>query len=169
MHIPKYYGTLSKHFMIVSPEIRRRAQILRKKLISIFSVLLLTASVQAQFQGVPEPKYEIKIKKSVIIPMQDGTKLSTDIYFPEGYEGKLPTILIRTPYGKDESKLMIRVAGLFARQGYAVAYQDKRGRYESEGNYIPSIGDADGRAYNIEEGILRARYREGQDKEVWMK
>src|SRR5215510_11072752 len=27
----------------------------------------------------------------------------------------------------------------------------------------------DGKAYNIQEGILRARYREGYDKKVWMK
>ncbi len=99
--------------------------------------------IQAQFQGIPEPKHKIKTEKSIMIPMRDSTKLSTDIYFPVGFDGKLPTILIRTPYGKTESNLMINVAGLFAGQGYAVAFQDKRGRYESEGHYIPSFGDAD--------------------------
>ena len=28
--------------------------------------------------------------------------------------------------------------------------------------------DPDGRAYNLQDGLLRARYREGYDKQVWM-
>jgi len=96
--------------------------------------------------GVPEPKYEIRLQKSVMVPMRDGVRLSTDLYFPEGAPRPLPVILIRTPYNK---KLLrpgkpvgyyswkgsdVRVL-LFAGQGYAVAVQDLRGRYESEGTW----------------------------------
>ncbi|RLA02700.1 MAG: acylase [Gammaproteobacteria bacterium] len=114
----------------------------RISIISLFYILLTTGPIFAQFPGAPDPKYKVTIEKSVMVSMRDGKSLSTDIYFPEGYKGKLPTIMIRTPYGKTESDLMTSVAEMFASQGYAVAFQDKRGRFESEGDYIPSIGDA---------------------------
>ena len=48
----------------------------------------------------PEPRYEIRIERSMLVPMRDGVQLSTDIYFPEGVGDKLPVILIRTQYDK---------------------------------------------------------------------
>ena len=66
-----------------------------------------------------------------MIPMRDGTKLATDVYMPAKAELPLPAILIRTPYGKNQF-------GQFAVQarqhGYALAAQDMRGRFQSEGS-----------------------------------
>jgi len=103
----------------------------------------LIQSAQADLYNVPSPKYDVRVEHGIMVPMRDKKKLSTDLYFPKGYNGKLPVIMIRTPYGKTESARMIGVAELFAGQGFVVAFQDKRGRFESEGEYIPSIGDAD--------------------------
>ena len=50
---------------------------------------------------MPKAKYNVRIEKSVMIPMRDGVKLSTDLYFPEGAGEKLPVILVCTPYNKN--------------------------------------------------------------------
>ena len=70
------------------------------------------------------------------VPMEtrEGTVLRADVIRPDD-GGKHPAILIRTPYNKvamaerDYSFLKIVQAG------YAVVFQDTRGRYASEGNY----------------------------------
>ncbi|MGB9457847.1 MAG: CocE/NonD family hydrolase [Bryobacteraceae bacterium] len=73
-------------------------------------------------------KYELKAEAGVKVGMRDGVKLSTDLYLPQT-EGKVPVILIRTPYKKE----MLEVQGsYYARRGYVVAVQDCRGRFGSE-------------------------------------
>jgi hypothetical protein len=86
----------------------------------------------------PAPKYEVRVERAVMVPMRDGVRLSTDLYFPVGQDGKLPVILIRTPYNKKllYNKQWGPSAYIFAGQGYIVAVQDARGRYESEGTYF---------------------------------
>ena len=37
---------------------------------------------------------------SVMVPMRDGVKLSTDIYLPKNASGRLPVILWKTPYNE---------------------------------------------------------------------
>ena len=44
-----------------------------------------------------------------MIPMRDGVRLSTDLYFPEGTPGKLPVVLIRSPYNKKRYELASEV------------------------------------------------------------
>lgn len=60
-----------------------------------------------------------------MVPMQDGTKLATDVYKPTG-DGPFPVILMRTPYERNGAEG-------FVGQGYAVVIQSTRGRYKSEG------------------------------------
>ena len=67
--------------------------------------------------------------------MRDGTALRTDAYRPDT-PGKVPAILVRTPYGKDPHRGRAFVQAAVAR-GYAVAVQDVRGRYASEGEFEP--------------------------------
>ena len=96
--------------------------------------------------GRPEPKFSVRVEKSIFVPMRDGVRLSTDLYFPEDTQGSLPAVLIRTPYNKKEFRKEGSEALFFASQGFTVAVQDKRGRYESEGRYTLSGGDGpDGR------------------------
>jgi len=59
--------------------------------------------------------------------MQDGTKLATDVYTPEG-EGPWPVVLVRSTYGRSGD-----VADAWLKEGFAVVIQDVRGMGESEG------------------------------------
>ena len=60
----------------------------------------LTAQEPEGFRPPPS-KYEHTIEKNVMVAMRDGVRLATDLYRPAGLTGRLPVVLIRTPYGKD--------------------------------------------------------------------
>jgi putative CocE/NonD family hydrolase len=77
-------------------------------------------------------------KRMEMVTMRDGVKLATDLYFPEGKEGRLPCILIRTPYKKESSELD---GNFYASRGYVVAIQDVRGRYASDGEWKPFVNE----------------------------
>jgi putative CocE/NonD family hydrolase len=93
------------------------------------------------------------IERDVMIAARDGVRLATDIYRPDG-AGPFPVILERTPYDKtapSRSEITARdptplpreaVARYFAEAGYAVAYQDCRGRYRSEGGFTKYLSEA---------------------------
>jgi len=68
-------------------------------------------------------------------------KLSTDVYRPKGVSGALPTVLIRLPYNKATYRGATVPAAFFASHGYAVAVQDVRGKFASEGEYHVYQGD----------------------------
>jgi len=81
-------------------------------------------------------KYEYRI------PMRDGIKLFTAVYVPKDGSQKYPIIMTRTPYsvapyGQNE---FIDDPGnqrtRYFHDGYIVVYQDVRGRYMSEGDYV---------------------------------
>lgn len=81
----------------------------------------------------------------VMVPMRDGVRLHTRLYLPEG--GPHPALLRRTPYpwewmGVEEfNEPNCKVA----ENGYALAVQYVRGRFESEGDFEPFRHDvADG-------------------------
>jgi hypothetical protein len=94
----------------------------------------------------PPPVYDVRFELSHRIEMRDGIRLSTDLHFPVGAAWPLPAVLLRTPYDKrhwlDDAILAPR-ARLFASQGYVVAVQDVRGRFESEGEFLVGRGDID--------------------------
>jgi len=69
------------------------------------------------------------IERNVMVPMRDGVRLATDIVRPKG-QGRHPVILARTPYGKRTPLSLGHV-----RAGIAMAVQDVRGRYASEGTF----------------------------------
>jgi len=89
-----------------------------------------------------------------MVPMRDGIRLATDVYLPEG-PGPFPVIMERTPYGRNEaSRSEITaadrtparrsdIAAYFVAHGYAVVYQDTRGRYGSEGRFIKYLSDGE--------------------------
>jgi putative CocE/NonD family hydrolase len=76
------------------------------------------------------------IDRDVPVRMRDGTVLRADVTRPAG-EGRFPTLVYRTPYNRryateDNSTLKAAVA-----RGYAVVTQDVRGRYGSDGEFVP--------------------------------
>src|SRR4029077_16775419 len=105
----------------------RVSKLMARAPIAAATLLLLPAWAQtpsAQRYSWPEPKHQVRLEESVKIPMRDGIKLSTDLYFPVDAGGKLPVILIRTPYNKAPYHDSKSVARHFASQGYIVAVQD---------------------------------------------
>lgn len=97
---------------------------------------LATAATVAPQPGAfepPAPQFEVEVTKDLWIPMRDGVRLAADLYRPKGVSGRLPVIVIRTPYSKD---LWPPPDGqFFASHGFAVVVEDFRGRYKSEGVY----------------------------------
>jgi len=88
-----------------------------------------------------QPKSLI-VERDVAVPMRDGVKLRADVYRPATDE-RLPVLLQRTPYGKGFSQVAFGL--LAAERGYAVVFQDTRGRWNSEGADIPFVHEkADG-------------------------
>nr|WP_074609007.1 CocE/NonD family hydrolase [Pedobacter steynii] len=80
-----------------------------------------------------------KIERS--IPMRDGIKLFTSIYVPKSKGKKYPFMINRTPYtvspyGEDKYKTTLGPSPLFLREGFIFVYQDVRGKWMSEGEFI---------------------------------
>jgi putative CocE/NonD family hydrolase len=100
---------------------------------------------------------EVIVHRDVMVAMRDGVRLATDIYRPaqggRPIEAPAPALLERTPYGKHQpsrsevepgmSEPMGReqVASHFVRHGYALVYQDCRGRYGSEGVFTKYLSE----------------------------
>ena len=81
-----------------------------------------------------------------MIPMRDGVKLYAVLIVPRG-AGKFPIMLDRTPYSADKAtsrgsfgplpeQILSPLAAELVRAGYIVAYEDVRGKYGSEGDYV---------------------------------
>ena len=112
----------------------------------ILAVTAMSAPSAAQPPaGAPYPRpqgaHEVNIERQVMVPMRDGVRLATDLYRPKDITGPLPTILMRTPYNKGANPNGDVSARFFASHGYAVAVQDVRGKFESEGQYRVYQGD----------------------------
>lgn len=80
-------------------------------------------------------KYEYRI------PMRDGKKLFTSVYIPKDTSQSYPILIDRTPYsvspyGEDLYKKQIGPSDEFEKAGYIIVYQDVRGRYMSEGDFV---------------------------------
>ena len=90
------------------------------------------------------------------IPMRDGIHLFTAIYSPKDASRTYPILLTRTPYsiapyGADN---YLNTHSRFAQDGYILVFQDVRGRFMSEGDFIdvrPITADSDPKA--IDESI----------------
>src|SRR5579864_4136476 len=106
-------------------------------------------------KAVESPAGE-SVRRDVPIPMRDGTRLATDLYFPP-QPGRYPVLLERTPYGKHQSVMVsIGAPEFLAANGYVVAVQDARGRYASEGLWYPFRDEAWG------------KYQDGFDTIEWL-
>jgi putative CocE/NonD family hydrolase len=122
------------------------------RLLSRLILLLPVGVLCAQSPGNDIPKdYTVPdaandyIKRDVMIPMRDGIKLHTVIVIPKGARNA-PILFTRTPYeashrlSRNNSTHMIATVPLadevFAADGYIRVYQDVRGKYKSEGDYV---------------------------------
>ena len=79
-------------------------------------------------------------KLDVMIPMRDGVRLHTEIYVPKTPPQPLPFIFERTPYGVTDDENGITTKFAIYREmvpaGYIFVFQDIRGRYKSDGQFV---------------------------------
>ena len=98
-------------------------------------------------------------EENIRVPVADGVTLATDLYRPQA-NGRYPTVLIRTPYGRNN--LMTQFTGQrLAERGYNVVYQDVRGRFDSDGEFEPYTHEAVDGQTTIE-WIVQQRWSDGQ-------
>jgi len=91
--------------------------------------------VPGEYSRAHYTKYEFRI------PMRDGKKLFTAVYVPKDTSQAWPFLMDRTPYGagpygEDVYKPELGPSDQFEKAGYIFVYQDVRGRYLSEGEFV---------------------------------
>jgi putative CocE/NonD family hydrolase len=90
------------------------------------------------------PSNEVEIERDVKVEMPDGVVLLTDVYHPVGV-GDAPTLLERTPYGR-EGVVSSGTGPEFAARGYRYIVQACRGTDGSAGTHSYFAEAPDGRA-----------------------
>ena len=80
-------------------------------------------------------KYEYQI------PMRDGARLYAAVYVPKDTSQKYPFLLTRTPYsiapyGVDHYRTSLGPSEHFEKEGFIFVYEDARGRYMSEREFL---------------------------------
>src|SRR5438105_3986826 len=114
------------------------------------AVAVIQAQISPLTPDIP-PKFDRAtasydyVKRDVMIPMRDGAKLHTVIVIPKAARNA-PIILTRTPYNaskrteRNESPHMLAALPegdeVFVSDGYIRVFQDVRGKYGSEGDYV---------------------------------
>ena len=81
------------------------------------------------------------IKREYRIPMRDGVTLFTQVYIPRDASKAYPILVQRTPfsvqpYGENLYRPQLGPGSEFDRSGYIFVFQDVRGRFQSEGNFV---------------------------------
>ena len=132
---------------------------------SLMSLALLIAGSMPAVQVLAElrsDKYQDwTVEKEVFVTMRDGIRLSTDIYLPKGAKGPLPTILVRSPYDRDNVDT-VESQMPYLKQGYALVHQNERGRYFSEGSYDHYLEGAGTDGYDTIEWITKQPWSNGK-------
>lgn len=119
--------------------------------------LLSTASGRAAEVNVRplDPARRVKHETKVPVPMRDGVKLAAEIFRPDSL-GKFPVLMLHRYFreGADRGEF-------FAKRGYVVALVDCRGRFDSEGTWVPYVNDPqDG--YDAQEWLGRQPWSTGR-------
>jgi putative CocE/NonD family hydrolase len=102
-----------------------------------------TGDIPAVFNA-PKSGFDYE-KREIMIPMRDGVRLHTVIVVPKGARNA-PIVLTRTPYNasrrtsRNDSTHMLAILSegddVFVEAGYIRVFQDIRGKYGSEGDYM---------------------------------
>src|SRR4029079_11824524 len=130
--------------------------LLRRIALATFTLALLSTPLAAQdSSGAAKNDIPAKFtpktdtfdydKREEMIPMRDGVKLKTFILIPKGAKNA-PMLLTRTPYDAENRVLRSNSPHLIAavpqmddtavQAGYIIVFQDVRGKYGSEGDYV---------------------------------
>ena len=99
------------------------------------AVFVFAVAFQGNTQQEAPTAFEMT---NAMIAMRDGVKLNTNIFSPKNTREPLPIILERTPYNAPGSTRGL-AEGRFkalASDGYIFVFQDIRGRFKSEGQFV---------------------------------
>jgi putative CocE/NonD family hydrolase len=113
----------------------RRSALLAAALLPLATLTFLARGA-LQSQSSPGSTAVKNLTKDVAAPMRDGVVLRADILLPSA-TGRFPTLVYRTPYGK---QFALKEGSTFEKavaRGYAVVIQDVRGRYASDDEFLP--------------------------------
>jgi uncharacterized protein len=115
----------------------------RNRLNVAVSVLLLFLVLPGKAQQTDRKTYikEHYNKIEQYVPMRDGARLYTTVYVPKDQSRQYPVLMTRTPYslspyGESEYPGGLVPSMLFVKEGYIFVYQDVRGRWMSEGDFL---------------------------------
>ncbi len=99
----------------------------------------------ARLVRLPAPRTtDVSVERDLAAKMPDGTVLLADRWYPTNSTDGLPTVLVRTPYGRT---YMGPLGRLYAERGYQMVIQSCRGTFGSEGEFAPVRNEhADGHA-----------------------
>jgi uncharacterized protein len=112
---------------------------------ALFALLSMSAAhPQARAAIADKPTTFVRsnyTKQEYHVAMRDGVKLFTAVYAPKDNRRQYPILLLRTPYsvapyGPNRYHANLGPADSFAREGFIFVYQDVRGRFLSEGEFI---------------------------------
>jgi len=111
-----------------------------KNLAGLIALALIIAWGGVQSQETSGIK-DLYTKSEQMIPMRDGVKLFTIVYQPKDTSQKCPFLIHRTPYGSppygpDAYRASLGPSRDFAKEGYIFVYQDARGKFRSEGDFV---------------------------------
>lgn len=82
---------------------------------------------------------EVTVDRNVATPTRDGVVLRADVWRPAG-RGRHPVLLMRVPYGKESAQdATYAHPWWWASKGYVVIAQDTRGRWASDGEFVPFV------------------------------
>jgi len=141
--------------------VTQSASLTRRGLSRLLAAFTLAGAGRAASQDRGGP-YEALLQSNIRVPMRDGVKLATDVYRPARggklAPGRFPVVMERTPYGRNVTsfrditqanpktpKTRAEVAATYVAKGYVVVFQDCRGRYDSEGEFVKYLSEgADG-------------------------
>jgi putative CocE/NonD family hydrolase len=103
--------------------------------------LNLGRTMPAAPRGSPEWLAARLTKEEVYIPMRDGVRLFTSVYAPTDTSQAYPILLWRTPYnsepgGEESYSQRLMFLTHLVEEGYIIAFQDVRGTYMSEGEFV---------------------------------
>jgi uncharacterized protein len=141
-------ATFFPRILLYTKELSMSAGVLKQSVRNffIFTLILLLSPAMLHELSAGETKYKVKAEFDIKVSMRDGVLLSTDVYRPDT-AGTFPVILMRTPYNNFDPE----TGYYFASRGYAVVFQDVRGKCDSDGSFHPFVNEA----------------RDGYDTQTW--
>ena len=115
----------------------KNRNLLYVSLIAIITICIFS-SPSAQEQLDIKANYS---KAEYMISMRDSVSLFTQVYTPKDTTQKYPFMLFRTPYsvrnyGVDNYRKYLGPNSIYAKEGFIFVYQDVRGKFKSEGEFI---------------------------------